>query len=75
VAAVPGCRVRFEAVFQPGDDGMAAGGDKCGDTAAVRDAGSDLYAVLGLKKECSDAELKVAYRKLAMVSNRIPLVL
>jgi preprotein translocase subunit Sec63 len=54
---------------------MAAGGDKCGDTAAVRDTGSDLYAVLGLKKECSDAELKVAYRKLAMVSNRIPLVL
>jgi curved DNA-binding protein CbpA len=45
---------------------MAAGGDKCGDTAAVGDAGSDLYAVLGLKKECSDTELKVAYRKLAM---------
>lgn len=26
----------------------------------------DLYAVLGLKKECSDAELRLAYRRLAM---------
>jgi hypothetical protein len=30
-------------------------------------AGADLYAVLGLKKECTDAELRVAYRRLAMV--------
>nr|CAB3451278.1 unnamed protein product [Digitaria exilis] len=44
---------------------MDAGGEKCGGDAAG-EAGSDLYAVLGLKKECSDAELKVAYRKLAM---------
>lgn len=28
----------------------------------------DLYGVLGLKKECSEAELKLAYRRLAMVS-------
>ncbi|AQK75498.1 uncharacterized protein LOC100381479 [Zea mays] len=41
---------------------MDAGGEKCGDAAAE---GGDLYAVLGLKKECSEAELKVAYRKLA----------
>lgn len=54
----------------PGDDGMDAGGEKCGGDAAG-EAGSDLYAVLGLKKECSDAELKVAYRKLAMVRNWI----
>lgn len=27
----------------------------------------DLYAVLGLKKECSEAELRNAYKKLAMV--------
>ncbi|KAI4976430.1 hypothetical protein ZWY2020_050037 [Hordeum vulgare] len=26
----------------------------------------DLYAVLGLKKECSDADLRLAYRRLAM---------
>uniref|UniRef100_A0ACD5Y1I7 Uncharacterized protein n=1 Tax=Avena sativa TaxID=4498 RepID=A0ACD5Y1I7_AVESA len=26
----------------------------------------DLYGVLGLKKECSDADLRIAYRKLAM---------
>lgn len=51
---------------------MDAGGEKCGDAAvAPGEVGSDLYAVLGLKKECSDAELKVAYRKLAMVSNWI----
>ncbi|AQK75499.1 Chaperone DnaJ-domain superfamily protein [Zea mays] len=43
---------------------MDAGGEKCGDAAAE---GGDLYAVLGLKKECSEAELKVAYRKLAKV--------
>jgi DnaJ-domain-containing protein 1 len=50
-----------------GDYGMDAGAEKCRDAAAAAgEAGSDLYAVLGLKKECSDAELKVAYRKLAM---------
>nr|CAD1825470.1 unnamed protein product [Ananas comosus var. bracteatus] len=35
---------------------MAAGGKKSG----------DLYDVLGLKKECSDADLRIAYKKLAM---------
>ncbi|XP_066383458.1 uncharacterized protein [Miscanthus floridulus] len=47
--------------------GMDAGGDKCGDAAAAEggEGGGDLYSVLGLKKECSDADLKVAYRKLA----------
>jgi len=50
-----------------GDNGMDAGAEKCRDAAAAAgEAGSDLYAVLGLKKECSDTELKVAYRKLAM---------
>jgi hypothetical protein len=44
---------------------MDAGVEKCGDAAA--EGGGDLYAVLGLKKECSDADLKVAYRKLAKV--------
>jgi len=29
--------------------------------------GADLYAVLGLSRECTDAELRVAYRRLAMV--------
>jgi preprotein translocase subunit Sec63 len=29
--------------------------------------GADLYAVLGLNRECTDAELRVAYRRLAMV--------
>ena len=52
---------------------MDAGGEKCGDAAAA-EGGGDLYAVLGLKKECSDADLKVAYRKLAKVrgSNSVP---
>ncbi|XP_073010541.1 uncharacterized protein [Typha latifolia] len=36
---------------------MADGGEK---------GGGDLYAVLGLNKECSDAELRNAYKKLAM---------
>jgi hypothetical protein len=43
---------------------MATGGDKCGGGEPA--AGGDLYGVLGLNKECSDADLKVAYRKLAM---------
>ncbi|KAK1606192.1 hypothetical protein QYE76_029865 [Lolium multiflorum] len=42
---------------------MATGGDKCGGDPEVRD---DLYAVMGLNEECSEADLKVAYRKLAM---------
>lgn len=29
--------------------------------------GADLYAVLGLNRECTHAELRVAYRKLAMI--------
>jgi len=29
--------------------------------------GADLYAVLGLSRECTDAELRGAYRRLAMV--------
>lgn len=29
--------------------------------------GNDFYAVLGLKKECSDSELRNAYKKLALV--------
>ncbi|CAN6172879.1 unnamed protein product [Urochloa humidicola] len=29
--------------------------------------GADLYAVLGLSKECTDAELRGAYRRLAMI--------
>lgn len=40
---------------------MAAGGDK----------GSDFYAVLELKKECSSVELRHAYKKLALVRIRI----
>jgi hypothetical protein len=31
--------------------------------------GADLYAVLGLNRECTDAELKGAYRRLAMVTS------
>ncbi|XP_047094287.1 chaperone protein DnaJ-like [Lolium rigidum] len=30
-------------------------------------SGADLYAVLGLKKDCSDADLRLAYRRLAMI--------
>lgn len=35
--------------------------------AAKGDERSDFYAVLGLKKECSAADLKNAYKKLALV--------
>jgi hypothetical protein len=42
---------------------MAAGG-----SGIRHDADVDLYGVLGLKKECSDADLRIAYRRLAMVS-------
>ncbi|KAM0901913.1 hypothetical protein ACQ4PT_019642 [Festuca glaucescens] len=42
---------------------MATGGDKCGRNPEACD---DLYAVMGLNEDCSDADLKVAYRKLAM---------
>ncbi|PIN09565.1 hypothetical protein CDL12_17866 [Handroanthus impetiginosus] len=34
--------------------------------AAEEDKNSDFYAVLGLKKECTTAELRNAYKKLAM---------
>ena len=27
----------------------------------------DFYAVLGLKKECTESELRIAYKKLALV--------
>jgi hypothetical protein len=47
---------------------MASGGDKFGGEPAAGDGG-DLYAVLGLNKECSESDLKGAYRKLAMVRN------
>ena len=40
----------------------------CPEMAAADDKRSDFYAVLGLKKECSAAELKNAYKKLALVS-------
>lgn len=36
--------------------------------AAEDDKKDDLYAVLGLNKECTAAELRTAYKKLAMVS-------
>uniref|UniRef100_A0A453PTE2 J domain-containing protein n=1 Tax=Aegilops tauschii subsp. strangulata TaxID=200361 RepID=A0A453PTE2_AEGTS len=45
----------------------ATGGDNgCGRGEPAAPGGGDLYAVLGLSKECSDADLKLAYRKLAM---------
>lgn len=34
--------------------------------AGKKQKNDDLYAVLGLKKECSEAELKNAYKKLAL---------
>ncbi|XP_047094280.1 chaperone protein DnaJ-like [Lolium rigidum] len=40
---------------------MSAGG-----SGIRHDADVDLYGVLGLKKECSDADLRIAYRRLAM---------
>jgi hypothetical protein len=41
---------------------MVGGGEDASGAVDV-----DLYAVLGLKKECSDADLRLAYRRLAMV--------
>lgn len=35
--------------------------------AGRKEKNDDLYAVLGLKKECTEAELKNAYKKLALV--------
>ncbi|KAL0341803.1 UNVERIFIED_CONTAM: hypothetical protein Scaly_1842900 [Sesamum calycinum] len=35
--------------------------------AADEDKSNDFYAVMGLKKECTDAELRNAYKKLALV--------
>ncbi|KAK1313490.1 Chaperone protein dnaJ 49 [Acorus calamus] len=43
---------------------MAAGGG--GEEEEV-ETKSDFYAVLGLKKECSASDLRVAYKKLAMI--------
>jgi hypothetical protein len=37
------------------------------DEEASAPGAADLYAVLGLNRECTDAELRVAYRRLAMV--------
>lgn len=34
--------------------------------AAGEEKGRDFYAVLGLKKECTDSELRIAYKKLAL---------
>lgn len=34
--------------------------------ATGEEKGGDFYAVLGLNKECSEAELRNAYKKLAM---------
>ncbi|KAJ3699127.1 hypothetical protein LUZ61_002832 [Rhynchospora tenuis] len=44
---------------------MATGQNKSAGADAVAGA-VDLYAVLGLKKECTEAELKNAYKKLAL---------
>ncbi|KAF0903824.1 hypothetical protein E2562_029926 [Oryza meyeriana var. granulata] len=46
--------------------GAGGGGDR---QHQQQDGGADadLYAVLGLSRECTDAELRVAYRKLAMI--------
>lgn len=45
---------------------MTAG--QCGNIQDQEAApGADLYAVLGLNRECTDAELRVAYRRLAMI--------
>jgi hypothetical protein len=47
---------------------MAAGEEKSAEGGDAADAGAvDLYAVLGLKKECSESDLKNAYKKLALV--------
>ncbi|RZS24486.1 hypothetical protein BHM03_00057555, partial [Ensete ventricosum] len=45
--------------------------------AGDMDASGDFYSVLGLKKECSEAELRNAYKKLALVraESRIPTLL
>ncbi|EER88003.1 hypothetical protein BDA96_10G087500 [Sorghum bicolor] len=37
------------------------------DEEASAPGAADLYAVLGLNRECTDAELRVAYRRLAMI--------
>lgn len=36
--------------------------------AAEEDKIDDFYSVLGLNKQCSEVELKTAYKKLALVS-------
>ncbi|CAN6198447.1 unnamed protein product [Urochloa humidicola] len=49
---------------------MAAAAASCGGNLQDEEApapGADLYAVLGLSRECTDAELRGAYRRLAMI--------
>ncbi|RZS13481.1 hypothetical protein BHM03_00045080, partial [Ensete ventricosum] len=46
-------------LWYPGGSGVAM--------AATVEKIGDFYAVLGLRKECSEAELRIAYKKLAMV--------
>ena len=45
--------------FQPGFE-------QIGDTTAGRDSGRDFYAILGLGRDASDADIKKGYRKAAM---------
>ncbi|XP_066376573.1 uncharacterized protein [Miscanthus floridulus] len=52
----------------PASADMAA--SHCGNVQGQEKASApvaDLYAVLGLSRECTDAELRVAYRRLAMI--------
>lgn len=44
------------------------GRGEIGDAAVAGGGRADFYKVLGLKKQCSTAELRNAYKKLAMVS-------
>ncbi|CAN6202217.1 unnamed protein product, partial [Urochloa humidicola] len=46
---------------------MAAAAAGCNLQEEASGPGADLYAVLGLNRECTDAELRGAYRRLAMI--------
>ncbi|WVZ82164.1 hypothetical protein U9M48_029457 [Paspalum notatum var. saurae] len=51
---------------------MAAAAGHCGDdlqdeASSAPGGAADLYAVLGLSRECTDSELRLAYRRLAMI--------
>lgn len=46
---------------------MTTGEEKRAGGADAAAGAVDLYAVLGLKKECTEADLKIAYKKLALV--------